>query len=386
MKQQQHDDTALYRELRGAFRMSPEQKLRVEQEIRRRTNAAMTANVQTVRDSTPEIKKSHGAYWYASRVLPMAACLVLVCAGAFFLHRGFTEPADSLEQQDSVEMEEILPVSTVTATGTAAADTTATTAYTTVSGQITTAADPVLTTAAPNKNTEAETEAPAETQPVNDESPEDRTTAQSQTLPTTQDVTTAHKTTTVPTTTKITTTKAITTTVTTTTAVTETEPQFRLVDSVGEANITIPDVTANAGETVCIHLLAQEGFTAAGAQFSFRLQSSGDIPTPPLRLETRAIERILLEQGGSAPITNVESVVYPQDNVILVYADTEEIEIPAGTELMNIYLEIPADVPAGTVYQFVPEDFNKITGHSEAVDDSGAYTPIRAYLGTITVN
>ena len=110
MKQQKPDDTALYRKLRGAFEMTPEQKKRVEQEIMRRAAAPKTVTVQTVQvdyaDAETAERKLPGGYWFALRAIPLAACLVLVCAGAFFLHRGLKDPAEPVTQQSSLSVEE----------------------------------------------------------------------------------------------------------------------------------------------------------------------------------------------------------------------------------------------------------------------------------------
>ena len=117
----EHENTELYRSLRGAFEMTPEQKHRVAEKIRRRAAAGQKADVPAVQDAPAEkaaaSSRPFGGYWFAVRVIPLAACLVLVCAGAFFLHRGFADPADSVIRQDSLSVAEqtAMPVTDTTA-------------------------------------------------------------------------------------------------------------------------------------------------------------------------------------------------------------------------------------------------------------------------------
>lgn len=73
MKQNQNDDTALYRALKAQFEMTPAQLARLEQNLR--AAAPSQAAQQPTRRHTPRSERQKpaiGQYWYAARLLPAA--------------------------------------------------------------------------------------------------------------------------------------------------------------------------------------------------------------------------------------------------------------------------------------------------------------------------
>ena len=93
----------IYQQLRGAFTMSPEQKLRVEAAIRQRAsvqNAASAEPAAITETKTSGIRKQPGGGWIAARVLPLAACVMLAVGVGFFLHRTMKPPVDPKRQQN----------------------------------------------------------------------------------------------------------------------------------------------------------------------------------------------------------------------------------------------------------------------------------------------
>ncbi len=365
---QQHDDTALYRELRGAFEMSPAQKQRVEQEILRRAAAAKPVTVQTEQNGAPVItlKRKAGGYGSALRMVSLAACLVLVCAGAFFLHRGLTDRPDTLSQQSSVAMEEIL---------TAPAETVTETTVTTVTAATSQAQK---TTAAVPEQTAAVTESAAETQTEAADPAEIPTTAPVQ-------ITNADQTTTKTTTEKTTTTAKTTTTVTTTAVTTTTAAEtevpeelhpIREVHTPDEADLMMPDQTVRAGETVTVPLRFTKDMGIAGIQLFLKLESPSGAELPKLSAEVSDENEVLL----GATLNYDET-----DNVLaIVFATGSDFPIRENTALADITLRIPENAAAGTVYKF--RWYDEDASNSRIVNSADESLCLSAYFGTITVN
>ena len=374
MKQQQHDDTALYRELRGAFEMSPAQKRRVEQEILRRAAAAKPVTVQTEQNGAPVItmKRKAGGYGSALRMVSLAACLVLVCAGAFFLHRGLTDRPDTLSQQSSVAMEEILTAPAETVTETTVTTVTAATSQ----AQKTTAT--VTKETAVLQQTAAVTESAAETQAEAADPAENQTTAPVQ-------ITNADQTTTKTTTAKTTTTAKPTTTVTTTAVTTTTaaeteEPEelhpIREVHTPDEADLMMPDQTVRAGETVTVPLRFTKDMGIAGIQLFLKLESPSGAELPKLSAEVSDENEVLL----GATLNYDEA-----DNVLaIVFATGRVFPIRGNTALADITLRIPENAAAGTVYKF--RWYDEDASNSRVVNYADESLCLSAYFGTITVN
>ena len=371
---QQHDDTALYRELRGAFEMSPAQKQRVEQEILRRAAAAKPVTVQTEQNGAPVItlKRKAGGYGPALRMVSLAACLVLVCAGAFFLHRGLTDRPDTLSQQSSVEMEEILTAPAETVTETAVTTVTAATSQ----AQKTTAAVPEQT--AVTKQTVAVTESAAKTQAEAADPAENQTTAPVQ-------ITNAVQTTTKATTAKTTTTAKPTTTVTTTAVTTTTaaeteEPEELLpikeVHTPDEADLMMPDQTVRAGETVTVPLRFTKDMGIAGMQLFLKLESPSGAELPKLSAEASDENEVLL-----GAMLNYDET----DNVLAItFATGRDFSIRENTALADITFRIPENAAAGTVYKF--RWYDEDASNSRIVNTADESLCVSAYFGTITVN
>lgn len=370
---QQHDDTALYRELRGAFEMSPAQKRRVEQEILRRAAAAKPVTVQTEQNGAPVItlKRKAGGYGPALRMVSLAACLVLVCAGAFFLHRGLTDRPDTLSQQSSVEMEEILTAPAETVTETAVTTVTAATSQ----EQKTTAAVPEQT--AVTKQT-AVTESAAETQAEAADPAENQTTAPVQI---TNAVQTTTKTTTAKTTTTAKPTTTVTTTAVTTTTAAETEVPEKLhpireVHTPEAADLMMQDQTVRAGETVTVPLKFMKDMGIAGMQLFLKLESPSGAELPKLSAEVSDENEVLL-----GAMLNYDET----DNVLaIIFATGRDFSIRENTALADITFRIPENAAAGTVYKFrwYDEDAN----NSRVVNSADESLCLSAYFGTITVN
>ena len=370
---QQHDDTALYRELRGAFEMSPAQKQRVEQEILRRAAAAKSVTVQTELNGAPVItlKRKAGGYGSALRMVSLAACLVLVCAGAFFLHRGLTDRPDTLSQQSSVEMEEILTAPAETMTETTVTTVTAATSK----EQKTTAAVPEQT--AVTKQT-AVTESTAKTQTEAADPAEITTTAPVQ-------ITNAVQTTTKTTTEKTTTTAKPTTTVTTTAVTTTTaaeteEPEELLpikeVHTPDEADFMMPDQTVRAGETVTVPLKFMKDMGIAGMQLFLKLESPSGAELPKLSAEASDENEVLL-----GAMLNYDET----DNVLAItFATGRDFSIRENTALADITFRIPENAAAGTVYKF--RWYDEDASNSRIVNSADESLCLSAYFGTITVN
>ena len=402
MKQQKHDDTALYRELRGAFEMSPGQKKRVEQEIRRRAAAEKTVTVQTADDGFAETdagtRSIFGGYWYAVRMIPLAACLVLVCAGAFFLHRGLTDPADSGAQQSSIAVEEqiTLPetepaLSIVTTAGTAASaqtggiqtdEQTAAQSQASAVGSRTTAAQTAAETQAASKTTTVKADV---TEHTTAETAAQTTTAQTTTTQTTTAQTTTTQTTTAQTTTTQTTTTQTTTVQTTTVqTTTENEPEWRKVSFPEEANIVIRSAEGAPGDLVKIEVVAAADFTAAGLQLDFCMeQNPCDIGPYPVGINADQLDAILKPNGDNTVLNYFEDDM----EFLMTFGLGRDVGIPAGTVLLTVEFRIPKDMQTNQRYLFMPAENGKckMVSAEDVSDDLNGYIPLRICCGSLSV-
>lgn len=380
-----HDqDTGVYRALKGKFEMQPEQMQRLEQKLRARIAAAPVQSPQDRHAApdtgTPRRKPAIGQYWYTARILPLAVSLVIVCTGGYLMYRAFDQTkvpdvmqisSQELEEQtapprtETVLVSETAPDSPTTHTEalTTAATTpqethAATSAHSTpqsTSPPEQTAmphSQPAAPTAAPVTGTTARTEAP---QTVFSEETDSRTNA-----PTESDLTSAPpRTSTLP--------------VPLTTAPTTTKQED--VPDWGNACIVIPDVSARAGETVTIRVIAAQEIVCAGMQFSAKLAQT-DFRLSDADISSGLTE--ILAALGEEPTLNVTD-----DAMYIVFGMARDVRIPAGTELLTLRLTLPMELQPGTVYPFVPTDSRvKIVAHE---GEEIVTLPSACYLGSITV-
>ena len=353
MKQQEQHDTGLYRQLHGAFDMTPEQMQRVREEIQQRAAAQDSALPAAGRINLKEIRR------ISLRTALSAACLLLIAGGGIRLYRGVTD--NPMTQQSSVLIEEQLtpPAETVTGiTVTAAKGTTTVpeTTRTASSVQQTTTAGTTATTAL---QTAADTTQSAEM--TEQTTPEETVTATE---------TAEQTTTTPPTTTTVTTTTAETTTTTT-----EPDNTFEIVETPEQANIVVADLTCTAGGTVTVDVVLTEDLDVAGFQCNLLLNCPDDAPAPTLLRRSTEI----VQMTGEHVIWNTPfPAVNPE--AILVFGGENEVHLPAGIKLLTLEYQIPEDAAPGTVYRFSSDSLLLF-----AATDSHSALAARMYPGSITV-
>ena len=340
----------IYQQLRGAYTMSPEQKQRVEAAIRQRASVQNAASAETAaitETGTTGIRKQPGGDWRAARVLPLAACVMLAVGAGFFLHRTMKPPVDPLTQQSSFALEEqLIPPVSETTTGSAATSASATTATTTSAGTTTAKQSattaPLTTTAAPETETETTAAAETETQKAASE------TTVSAAL-----------------------TAAAAETTTSETAETTVIVPDETANWPENAAVVMPDVYAKPGETVELYVQLKSPLQFAGVQVNLAVAKPDDAPA-----------LILLSHDSDLDNTtwHVQSDVRL---ITMIYATAGGIPFPAGTQIMKMKYEIPAEAQPGTVYRFLQSTESECV--IKIVDDEGMDLNAEWYFGSITV-
>ena len=373
MKQQNdHEERPeIYRQLQGKFQMQPEQMQRLAARLNIRASAAAPAeepvrrpetmpaasqNADTAEETPIRQNKTFGGYWFAARALPLAACLTLAVAGAFWLHGSFRQPENVLDAGSS-DVSDYVAEQTAPAL---TAETSVTTAGTTVTAAQTTSSG----TAAQTEITRTETvitepvtqTAAAQTDPVQTE---DQQGAVTEIRPQTQapaEQTAKPVTTAAPVTTAVQT----TVTQTLTEVVTQQPAEPEIPDDV---NIYMADCTGRAGETVEIPVIFAKETAFAGIQCEYQF----------------------IPQNGTVPeITDADtditgSTLHCIENlVILAYGESEVLTFSGGVRVMLLTVRIPDDAPAGTVWTM--ENIKTILADKET-----KHLPVSVKLGTLTV-
>ena len=332
MKQQNEENTELYRRLRGSFEMSPEQMQRVRQEILQRTggeNAVSAAITQ---------HRVFSGRTLAKRLIPAAACLLLAVGGGIFLHFRSAELTDSFTQQSSVMMDEVTAVMTETTT-TAGQTTTrqTTTRQTTTLTMTTTEQTRMQTTELmTGQMTDIETEA------VQTEM-NDVTQLQYET----ESVTDAQEITSVSVSTTVT---AITTT---TTQPITAEPKIRPE----KYELLVEDVTGSPGDIVEIGIVIPQEIAFAGFQMCELMSCDLDGPIVCTEIDSISDKLLYCAQdqrlGMSCNFT---------------FAQGQNIELPAGSTLLTLKCRIPSHAEPGSIFtidiesaKFVTEDDVELT-------------------------
>ena len=373
MKQQNgHEERPeIYRQLQGKFQMQPEQMQRLAARLNIRASAAAPAeepvrrpetmpaasqNADTAEEKPIRQNKTFGGYWFAARALPLAACLTLAVAGAFWMHGSFRQPENVLDAGSSdvsdYVAEQTAPALTAE-TSVTTAGTTVTAAQTTSSGTIaqteitrteTVRTEPVTQTAA------AQTD-PVQTEDQQGAVTEIRPQTQAPAEQTAKPVTTAAP---------VTTAVQTTVTQTQTEAVTQQPAEPEIPDDV---NIYMADCTGRAGETVEIPVIFAKETSFAGIQCEYQfIPQNGTVPEIT---------------DANTDITG--STLHCIENlVILAYGESEKQTFSGGVRVMLLTVRIPDDAPAGTV--FTMENIKTILADKET-----KHLPVSVKLGTLTV-
>lgn len=351
MKQQNEENTELYRRLRGSFEMSPEQMQRVRQEIQQRTggeNAVSAAITQ---------HRAFSGRTLAKRLIPAAACLLLAVGGGIFLHFRSAELTDSFTQQSSVMMDEVTAVMTETTTTagqtttrqTTTRQTTTLTMTTTQTTEQTRMQTTELTT---GQMTEQFTD--IETEAVQTEM-NDVTQLQYET----ESVTDAQETTSVSVSTTVT---AITTT---TTQTVTTELTTEIISEKYE--FLVQSVTGSPGDIVEIGIVIPQEIAFAGFQMCVLMPC--DLDRPIVCTEIDPISDNLL--------------CYAQDQGIgmscnFAFVQGQNIELPAGSTLLTLKCRIPSHAEPGSIFTIDIESAKFVTEDIEEL-------PLELGTGSITV-
>lgn len=373
MKQQNgHEERPeIYRQLQGKFQMQPEQMQRLAARLNIRASAAAPAeepvrrpetmpaasqNADTAEEKPIRQNKTFGGYWFAARALPLAACLTLAVAGAFWMHGSFRQPENVLDAGSS-DVSDYVAEQTAPAL---TAETSVTTAGTTVTAAQTTSSG----TAAQAEITRTETvitepvtqTAAAQTDSVQTE---DQQGAVTEIRPQTQapaEQTAKPVTTAAPVTTAVQT----TVTQTQTEVVTQQPAEPEIPDDV---NIYMADCTGRAGETVEIPVIFAKETSFAGIQCEYQF----------------------IPQNGIVPeITDADTDIDGstlhciENTVILAYGESEVLTFSGGVRVMLLTVRIPDDAPAGTVWTM--ENIKTILADKET-----KHLPVSVKLGTLTV-
>ena len=373
MKQQNgHEERPeIYRQLQGKFQMQPEQMQRLAARLNIRASAAAPAeepvrrpetmpaasqNADTAEEKPIRQNKTFGGYWFAARALPLAACLTLAVAGAFWMRGSFRQPENVLDAGSS-DVSDYVAEQTAPAL---TAETSVTTAGTTVTAAQTTSSG----TAAQTEITRTETvitapvtqTAAAQTDPVQTE---DQQGAVTEIRPQTQapaEQTAKPVTTAAPVTTAVQT----TVTQTQTEAVTQQPAEPEIPDDV---NIYMADCTGRAGETVEIPVIFAKETSFAGIQCEYQfIPQRGTAP-----------EIILAETDITGSTLHCI-----ENTVILAYGESEVLTFSGGVRVMLLTVRIPDDAPAGTVWTM--ENIKTILADKET-----RHLPVSVKLGTLTV-
>ncbi len=349
MKQQNEENTELYRRLRGSFEMSPEQMKRVRQEILQRTGGE---------SAVPAAITQHRAFsgrTLVKRLIPAAACLLLAVGGGIFLHFRSAELTDSFTQQSSVMMDEVTAVMTETTTTagqtttrqTTTRQTTTLTMTTTQTTEQTRMQTTELTTGQMTEQfTDIETEA-VQTE-MNDVT---------QLLHDTETVTDAQETTSVSVST------TVTTITTTTTQPVTAEPKIRPE----KYELLVEDVTGSPGDIVEIGIVTPQEIEFAGFQMCVLMPC--DLDRPIVCTEIDPISDNLL--------------CYAQDQGIgmscnFAFVQGQNIELPAGSTLLTLKCRIPSHAEPGSIFTIDIESAKFVTEDIEEL-------PLELGTGSITV-
>lgn len=373
MKQQNgHEERPeIYRQLQGKFQMQPEQMQRLAARLNIRASAAAPAeepvrrpetmpaasqNADTAEEKPIRQNKTFGGYWFAARALPLAACLTLAVAGAFWLYGSFRQPENVLDAGSSdvsdYVAEQTAPALTAE-TSVTTAGTTVTAAQTTASG---TAAQTEITRTETVRTEPVTQTAAAQTDPVQTE---DQQGAVTEIRPQTQapaEQTAKPVTTAAPVTTAVQT----TVTQTQTEAVTQQPAEPEIPDDV---NIYMADCTGRAGETVEIPVIFAKETSFAGIQCEYQFIPQNGI-VPEIILAETDITGSTLHCIGNL--------------VILAYGESEKQTFSGGVRVMLLTVQIPEDAPAGTVWTM--ENIKTILADKET-----KHLPVSVKLGTLTV-
>lgn len=378
MKQQNdHEERPeIYRQLQGKFQMQPEQMQRLAARLNIRASAAAPAeepvrrpetmpaasqNADTAEETPIRQNKTFGGYWFAARALPLAACLTLAVAGAFWLYGSFRQQENVLDAGSSdvsdYVAEQTAPALTAE-TSVTTAGTTVTAAQTTVSG---TAAQTEITRTETVRTEPVTQTAAAQTDPVQTE---DQQGAVTEIRPQTQapaEQTAKPVTTAAPVTTAVQT----TVTQTQTEAVTQQPAEPEIPDDV---NIYMADCTGRAGETIEVGIVFGMDVSIAGIQCDYVfLPQNGFAPT------------ICSASSGIGGLAgkNEPTINFSDGEIWLAVAYGEGRMYPAGTRLLTLLVEIPEDAPAGTVWQ--------LSNTQTLIFDRDGKMPVSVQLGKITV-
>lgn len=334
MKQQNEENTELYRRLRGSFEMSPEQMQRVRQEILQRTGGE---------NAVPASITQHRVFsgrTLAKRLIPAAACLLLAVGGGIFLHFRSAELTDSFTQQSSVMMDEVTAVMTETTTTAGQTTTRQTTTLTMTTTQTTEQTRMQTTELMTGQMTEQFTD--IETEAVQTEM-NDVTQLQYET----ESVTDAQETTSVSVSTTVT---AITTT---TTQPVTTEPKIRPE----KYELLVENVTGSPGDIVEIGIVIPQEIAFAGFQMCELMSCDLDGPIVCTEIDSISDKLLYCAQdqrlGMSCNFT---------------FAQGQNIELPAGSTLLTLKCRIPSHAEPGSIFtidiesaKFVTEDDVELT-------------------------
>lgn len=343
MKQQNEENTELYRRLRGSFEMSPEQMQRVRQKIQQRTGGE---------SAVPAAITQHRVFsgrTLAKRLIPAAACLLLAVGGGIFLHFRSAELTDSFTQQSSVMMDEVTAVMTETTTTAGQTTTRQTTTLTmTTTEQTRMQTTELMTGQMTEQFTDIETEA------VQTEM-NDVTQLQYET----ESVTDAQETTSVSVST------TVTTITTTTTQPVTTELTTEIISEKYE--FLVQSVTGSPGDIVEIGIVIPQEIAFAGFQMCVLMPCDLDRPIVCTEID---------------PISD-KLLCYAQDQGIgmscnFAFVQGQNIELPAGSTLLTLKCRIPSHAEPGSIFTIDIESAKFVTEDIEEL-------PLELGTGSITV-
>lgn len=403
MKQQNQDAVPeIYRQLRQEFRMPPQRMHALEQRIRARAEFPAAGSHAEPPEAVqpghikPHAKQQFGAYWYAFRLIPLAACIALVIAGAVYvgsdLRQHGASDDSSVSQQDTnqelIAVDSSTETTQTSLTTESATDTADTTSAQTRPAQTTSAAVTSATTSAtartePTQVFAVTTTASAETITF----PRTATTVPRTTTTVPRTTTTIPRTTTtVPRTTttvpRTTTTAVRTTTVTTTVTAAPTTTVTTATTAAPipqDVHVLLPHLTAKPGETVTVNAVFTQDITAAGVQLGLTLLAPENAPVP--FVSAIDSEMCLYLPPNEPVLNNMFTSFYA------AFGLNTNTRFPAGTAAVQLTVTVPEDAASGTVYIFEAIADDKFLCRFVTVDDSsdGSSTDMLVASGSITV-
>lgn len=354
MTQHEHDDTELYRALRCKFEMTPEQMQRLEKKIRQRTAEKPYSRMITVKR-------------YAKRIVPLAACIALICAAGFKLRTKLPQPEYTQTSNAEVEVAvQTLPAADDSSAAKDGGTKPVTTAAVT-DGYSRTETVPAVTTA-------AETDAQPMTETaVQTDAPDVQDDTQELEIVKEPVVTTAEETTHT----------TVTETQTTPETVTETDPETQAPETTETTAVTdapqtvfylvLPDVTAHAGEQITVSAYLTGDANCAGLQFYAQIVSDDEnVPMPQ-------IESISSDINAQVR-ADLVFLNYDAQWATVVYGNVRNTLLPEGTAILTMTINIPEDAASGTVYRFSQENEK-----NRVVDANGQNLPIEFEYGSIII-